>query len=161
MIFASDPTTHGPKTLEYARSIVEMQRNIADAVRSATLRTSDKMVSAVAKGTIDSGVESRLRGDSRAIESFVEEVLRVESPLQAQFRCVMQHTAIGGAPLPKDAVFAMFFGAGNHDERVFNNPDTIEIGRHNADRHLAFGFRNHHCPGNNLRAPRFAWCCDN
>jgi cytochrome P450 len=39
------------------------------------------------------------------------------------------------------------YAAGNRDEEVFSDPDTMDVCRANAGDHLAFGQGTHFCPG--------------
>ena len=41
----------------------------------------------------------------------------------------------------------MWYLSANRDEDVFDDADRIDIERHNADQHLAFGFGIHRCMG--------------
>jgi cytochrome P450 len=93
------------------------------------------------------GLEARLRGNESAIKTFVEEVLRLESPTQGLYRIAMQDTEIAGYPIPKGAILHIRFAAANRDERQFPNPDVLDISRRNAGSHMAFSQAHHHCLG--------------
>jgi cytochrome P450 len=44
---------------------------------------------------------------------------------------------------------AILFGAGNHDERHYSDPDSFDIRRNPTD-HLSFGYGPHGCAGQGL-----------
>ena len=78
----------------------------------------------------------------------VEELLRAYSPV-TMARTVMEPVEISGASLqPGDKVLMNFPGA-NHDPEVFEDPDTVILGRQ-RNRHIAFGAGIHRCAGSNL-----------
>src|SRR5262249_500455 len=51
-----------------------------------------------------------------------------------------------GTVIPKDSKVALLTGAANRDDRVFANPDAIDV-RRKIDRHVAFGYGVHFCLG--------------
>ncbi|MGE5762965.1 MAG: cytochrome P450 [Mycobacterium leprae] len=88
----------------------------------------------------------RLRNDPSLIECAVEEMLRYDSPVQAQPRAVTQDLELRGIGLRRHDVVLPMFGAANRDPAVFPNPDEFDITR--ADnRHVAFGQGIHFCLG--------------
>lgn len=93
------------------------------------------------------------------IKNFVEETLRIESPTQGLYRFVRYDCEIGGVHIPKGATLSIRYGAGNHDPRRFPDPNTPDLLRKNAGRHLAFGMGEHVCPGATLSRleQRWAW----
>jgi len=93
------------------------------------------------------GLEARLRGDDAAIKTFVEEVLRLESPTQGLHRIAAQDTELAGVAIPKGAIMHLRFAAANRDERQFPNPDVCDVSRRNAGSHMAFSQAHHHCLG--------------
>lgn len=95
-------------------------------------------------------VYAELDADHSKIKTFVEEVLRVESPTQGLYRFVTEDTEVGGVKLAKGSTLSIRYGAGNHDAAQFPDPDTPKLDRKNAGRHLAFGIGEHHCPGATL-----------
>ncbi len=95
-------------------------------------------------------IYQRLKGDRRKIRTFVEEVLRLESPTQGLYRTVTRDTQIRGVSLPKGATVHLRFAAANRDATVFKDPDRLDLDRPNAIRHMAFSQAEHHCPGAGL-----------
>jgi cytochrome P450 len=92
-------------------------------------------------------VEARIRADGALLEPFIEEVLRLESPLHGHFRLVRRDTEVAGVPLPAGSRVMLLWGAANRDGDEFPNPDAIDLARPNAKAHLAFGLGIHHCIG--------------
>ncbi len=88
-----------------------------------------------------------LREDRSLMKGFVEEALRIESPVQGQFRIATRDTEIGGVPIPAGAAIVARFGAANHDPDEFPEPERFDIRRANAANHLAFGAGVHYCIG--------------
>lgn len=52
--------------------------------------------------------------------------------------------------IEKDQIVFLHLGSANRDEDVFSSAEDINIGRHNANRHLAFASGAHYCLGSNL-----------
>lgn len=95
----------------------------------------------------DPALESRLRADPRAVETFTEEVLRLESPAQGMFRRVTRDTVLGGVTLRAGDLLSLRFGAANRDEHQFDRAEAVDVDRRQSGRHLAFGMGRHHCIG--------------
>jgi cytochrome P450 len=91
-----------------------------------------------------------LRDRPQAIENFVEEALRTETPVQSNFRRVTEDTELSGVRLPKDAVLVLRYGSANRDEQKFVDPETFDVCRRDASAHVSFGAGIHHCPGGML-----------
>ena len=91
------------------------------------------------------------------MKTFIEEVLRLESPVQGQYRFVKSDTDVGGVKLSKGSTLIIRFGAGNRDERQFEQPDKLDLDRPRAAAHLAFGMGNHHCLGAALARRELYW----
>lgn len=89
----------------------------------------------------------KMLDDPAIINNAVEEILRLESPSAGLWRVVTRDTEIRGVAIPKDALVMLRYAAGNRDERVFDAPEEMDVCRHNANDHLAFGQGTHFCPG--------------
>jgi cytochrome P450 len=94
--------------------------------------------------------QRQLRDDPSRILTFVNEVLRLESPVQGLFRVVMEDTEIEGIKIAKGARIMLRFAAANRDAEKYDHPDDLDVCRKNAGTHVGFGAGIHHCLGANL-----------
>jgi cytochrome P450 len=88
-----------------------------------------------------------LRARPDGIRNFVEECLRLESPIKGPFRLALRDTRLAGVDIPAGSVLMAMNGAANRDPRVFDDPDRFDAKRPNARRHIAFGHGTHFCVG--------------
>jgi cytochrome P450 len=95
-------------------------------------------------------IQDLLRKDSDRIPNFVEETLRFESPLRAQFRMAKRTTTVDGVTIPAGATVLLLPGAANRDPARFTDPAVFDVDRDDAKFHLAFGHGIHHCAGSHL-----------
>jgi cytochrome P450 len=90
-----------------------------------------------------------LRRHPDAIETAVEEFLRMESSNQLGNRRATTDTVLGGLVMPAGTYVHIGIGAANRDPTQFPDPDRLDIRRH-PNRHLAFGTGIHACAGMSL-----------
>lgn len=95
----------------------------------------------------DKDLVARVRNNRDDLSLYLEECLRIESPVQGLFRVATEDTELGGVAIPKGAYVWMVFASGNRDERVFDQPDTYNPFRDRSRPHQAFGHGPHTCPG--------------
>jgi cytochrome P450 family 150 subfamily A5 len=95
-------------------------------------------------------LQQLLRDDSGRIPDFVEECLRMESPVKGDFRLSRRATTVGGVDIPAGTTLMVLNGAAGRDPRRFECPAEFQIDRANAREHLAFGRGPHTCPGGPL-----------
>lgn len=89
-----------------------------------------------------------LRSDpDRHMKGFIEEALRIESPVQGLARRTTQEVTLHGVTIPANSMVLVRYGAGNRDESVFPDAATFDITRPNSASHLAFGSGPHFCIG--------------
>ena len=86
-----------------------------------------------------------LRADRSLIPSFVEEIMRLEAPVQTPIRRTTDAVEMGGKVIPAGSFVTIGIGAANHDGAAFDDPDTVALGRETP--HLAFGHGIHFCLG--------------
>ncbi|HEY2283058.1 MAG TPA: cytochrome P450 [Solirubrobacteraceae bacterium] len=97
-----------------------------------------------------------LRRDPRLVENAVEEILRLESPIQWFSRVLRERCDIGDVSVPAGARVLLLFGAANRDPNTWGDPDTFDITRTNPVDHLAFGHGLHSCMGQGLARAEIA-----
>jgi cytochrome P450 len=94
--------------------------------------------------------QALLRGNRELIPNFLEEMLRVESPIKVHFRMARHSTTLGGVAIPAGMSVMLVNGAANRDPRRFENPYEVQIDRPNAREQLAFSRGAHACLGQSL-----------
>jgi cytochrome P450 len=100
----------------------------------------------------------KLKSDpDKYLKVFVEEVLRLESPVQSLMRTTACDINFHGVEMPKGSVVNVRYAAANRDERAFENPDKIDLERKKAGSHMAFGSGIHHCLGAPLARRELWW----
>ena len=90
-----------------------------------------------------------LRLRPELITTAIDEMLRLESPLQIGNRKCMAESDLHGHRLPEGAFLHIGIACANHDEAVFKNAERLDIERY-PNKHLAFSKGIHTCAGNAL-----------
>ncbi|MFN8225446.1 MAG: cytochrome P450 [Mycobacterium sp.] len=88
-----------------------------------------------------------LREDPQLWPNAVEEILRLDSPVQLSARVALRDVDIAGTRLQRDEMVAIYLAAANRDPAVFPDPHRFDVTRENAGRHLAFSGGRHFCLG--------------
>jgi cytochrome P450 len=103
-------------------------------------------------------VWQKLKKDpDKYLNTFVEEVVRLESPVQGLTRLAKNDVEIDGVSIPKGSVIDIRYGAGNRDPRHFSCPHDVDIERKNAASHLGFSTGTHYCLGAPLARRELYW----
>lgn len=108
------------------------------------------MTSAMLRLVEQPELQEKLRDDPERIPKFIEEVLRLDAPVQGLFREAKRDIDIAGVEVPRGSVVVLKWGAANRDPDQFPEPDRIDLERPNLKRHMTFGFGPHSCVGNQL-----------
>ncbi len=112
--------------------------------------------------------------DASLWENVFTEMMRYDPVVHAQFRYTTREIPIHGKVIPERAGVILYLGAGNRDERAFQDPDTFDIhredlhmGRENRsgrykdgkNGHLGFGIGQHFCMGYAMARQESAIAC--
>ena len=95
-------------------------------------------------------LQDELREHKDRIPNFIEEALRMESPVKTDFRLTKRNTSIAGVEVSAGTPVMLLNGAANRDPRRFECPAEFQLDRENAQSHIAFGRGVHSCPGGPL-----------
>jgi cytochrome P450 len=131
--------------------------DVTSVVRTSTFlfaagqETSARLLAAALKHLAEHPeLQDELRDDREKIPNFLEEVLRVESPVKTDFRLTLRTTEVGGVEVKAGTPLMLLNGAANRDPGRFECPHEFRIDRPNAAAHVAFGRGAHSCPGGPL-----------
>ena len=89
----------------------------------------------------------RLRNDPSLFTNAVEEFLRYDAPVQMGTRKTLKPIEVSGGTIPAGVIVWTVQGAADRDERMFPNPDVLDVGRKNANKNIAFATGIHVCLG--------------
>lgn len=92
---------------------------------------------------------ARIKADRSLLPGLIEEAIRWTTPVQHFMRTAAEDCEIGGQRIAKDDWLMLCYVSGNHDERVFPDPDRFDASR-SPNRHVAFGAGVHQCLGLHL-----------
>jgi cytochrome P450 len=90
---------------------------------------------------------ARLRDDPELWPSAVEEILRIDSPVQMTARTALCEVEIADQRIAAGEMVALLLSGANRDPQVFADPVAFDITRPNARDHLAFASGIHACLG--------------
>jgi len=90
----------------------------------------------------------KLREDRGKVPAAVEELLRYEAPSQYQIRTATRDVTCYGTTIPEGSAVLLVTGSATRDERMFPDPDRLDIDRQRKmGFNLAFGYGVHSCLG--------------
>jgi cytochrome P450 len=131
--------------------------SVTSVVRTATFlfaagqETTARLLAAALKHLAEhADLQDQLRADKDLIPDFIDEVLRVESPVKADFRLARRTTSVGDVEIEAGTPVMLLNGAANRDPRRFDCPHDFRLDRPNTQAHIAFGRGIHSCPGGPL-----------
>ena len=124
--------------------VVRVAANLFSAGQETTVRLLSTALKIMAERP---GLQRLLRTERDLIPNFIEETLRLESPVKGDFRLSRIPARVGGTEIPAGTTVMVLNGAANRDPRRFADPGTFDVARPNARQHLAFGRGIHTCPG--------------
>jgi cytochrome P450 len=131
-------------SLPEVREVMLIAANLFSAGGETTARLLGTMLQKIGDS---SELQQRLRDDRTLIPAFVEECVRLESPLQGEFRLSRVPAKIGDLEVLAGTTVMVHNGAANRDPRVFEHPAELRLDRANGRHHLGFGFGIHTCVG--------------
>jgi cytochrome P450 len=147
VLTAMATTTFPNGELPEVMDVVRIAANVFAAGQETTVRL---LGAALQRLGDDRELQGLLRERRDLVPDFVEEVLRIESPVKGDFRLARRRTTVGPTEVPAGATVMVVNGAANRDPGHFEDPAAFRMGRPNVREHLAFGRGIHSCPGGSL-----------
>ncbi|MEM7284896.1 MAG: cytochrome P450 [Actinomycetota bacterium] len=92
-------------------------------------------------------VWAEICADPGLIANAVEEVLRYNSSQISWRRVTTTDTTVGPYDVPAGTSIFMNFASANRQGEIWDDPNTFDIHRQNANRHISFGKGVHYCLG--------------
>ena len=111
--------------------------------------TTDLIGNAVLLLASNQDIQSKLRTNPELLESFIEEVLRYDAPVQLRPRYTASEAKIGNVSIPQRSMIIVLIGSANRDPEMFTDAGQFIIDR-NPNKHLTFGLGRHFCLGAQL-----------
>lgn len=131
-------------------SMPEIAAMVSQVLSGGNDSTANALASGMLRLIEQPDLQSRLREEPALIPAFIEEVLRLDAPVQGLFRRALCDLEMGGVTIPEGSLVVLKWGAANRDPGQFPNPEVLDLGRANARRHMTFGFGPHTCIGAQL-----------
>ncbi|SPM36634.1 Cytochrome P450, partial [Mycobacterium rhizamassiliense] len=121
---------------------------IAGLVLAAGFETTVNLLSNGIRMLLDAPEHLRtLRERPELWPNTVEEILRLDSPVQLTARVALKDVELAGKQINRGDLIVVYLAAANRDPAVFPDPHRFDIERPNAGRHLAFSGGRHFCLG--------------
>ena len=123
-------------------------RGIAGLVLAAGFETTVNLLGNGIRMLIDAPDQlALLHADPQRWPNAVEEILRLDSPVQLSARIALRDVDVAGTRVLRGELVMLYLAAANRDPAMFEDPDRFDVTRANAGRHLAFSAGRHFCLG--------------
>jgi cytochrome P450 len=95
---------------------------------------------------------ARLRERPELVPSAVDELLRMEPPVQMTTRTTLRDTVLAGQELPAGTGVVVLINSANRDPDIYPDPDRLDVARYHdrsrpPARHLGYSLGIHYCLG--------------
>ncbi|KHK89803.1 cytochrome P450 [Novosphingobium malaysiense] len=129
----------------------------ADLLVAGSETTTNTMSAGVMLLCRNPEINAMVRSDpDKYLRVFIEEVLRLESPVQGLFRVAAEDIELHGVTIPKGALIQLRYGSANRDPEKFGCPAEFDMTR-KANAHVAFGGGPHSCAGAPFARAELYW----
>ncbi|MEB3065123.1 cytochrome P450 [[Mycobacterium] zoologicum] len=103
----------------------------------------------------DTELRQQFIADPSLIKKGTDELLRLYTPTLGLARTVSRDAEFHGQPLREGDRAILMWAAANRDPAMFEDPDTLDLSRANAKKHMAFGIGMHRCLGSHYAKMMF------
>jgi cytochrome P450 len=100
-------------------------------------------------------LRQELIGKPELLKHGTDEFIRYFTPTLGLARTVSRDVEFHGQKLQAGDRAILMWAAANRDPKVFENPDTVDLSRQNAKKHMSFGVGIHRCLGSHFARVMF------
>jgi cytochrome P450 len=143
MVQVKDPDGEG-------MSLPEMLGSVQQLLVASNETTTNGIAAGIQLLAENPKQQTLLRDNPNRMYTFVNETLRLESPVQGLFRVVKVDTEVNGIKVPQGSRIMLRYAAANRDAQKYQDPYELDVFRANAGTQVGFGAGIHHCIGANL-----------
>jgi cytochrome P450 len=111
--------------------------------------TTNSITTLMLRLTQEPALADRVRANPALIAPLIEEMLRVEAPVQGMFRVSTADSTIGGVEVPAGSVIWLVYGSANVDPETFPDPQALDLEGERAP-HVSFARFEHFCLGSSI-----------
>ncbi|WP_216892235.1 cytochrome P450 [Nocardia alni] len=119
---------------------------VAQFLTAGNETTTALLASALLRLAENPGEAAELRANPEAVPAYIEEILRLRSPIQGLFRTARRDTVLDGVAIAAGSFVWIAYASGNRDETVYADAECLRPGREKST-HLSFGHGEHTCLG--------------
>lgn len=123
---------------------------VAELLIAGNVTTTHHIASSIALLGNIPGLLDEIWVNPKLVRPFIEESLRLESPIQGFYRLAMAEAEIGGVIIPEGSRVFVLYGSANRDDSAWEDCSRLWLSRPHAAAHLAFGRGAHVCIGSAL-----------
>ena len=128
----------------------ELQNLMNQLITGGYTTTADSLANAMLLLLEHPDQMDRLRTDPSLLRNFADEAMRLGTSVQGLFRRTTRDVELQGTLIPANSIVHIRYGSANVDPAMFDAPLEFDIGRENANKHLAFSRGPHFCVGQPL-----------
>jgi cytochrome P450 len=125
-------------------------RFTAELLVAGNITTTHHISSSIALLGYTPGVFEKLQAQPALIQPFIEESLRLESPIQGFYRLATADAEVGGVAIAAGSRVFVLYGSANQDDSAWEDCPHLRLDRRNGAAHVAFGKGAHACIGSAL-----------
>ena len=131
---------------DHALTNSEIRVNCVGLITGGILTTTDLIGNAIHLFLLNPPERQKLLANPSLINDGIEEVLRLEPPVEGAQRVASRDLTFGGCPVKETQVVVAWIPAANKDVEIFASPERFDIERGKVP-HLSFGGGAHICLG--------------
>lgn len=129
-----------------AMTDLEIRSNCVSLLAASIMTTTDLIGAAIRLLLRHPAELAKLKSDPTLISAAIEEAVRLEPPVESEWRIASHDHEIRGCPIRRGQVVSVSLSAANRDPEVFEDPHSFNITREPRP-NMSFGGGEHICVG--------------